>query len=60
MFGPEETRMLTELAGTYNLALSGGSDYHGENSPNLSIGTGHGGLHVPAELLSELRRSRPI
>lgn len=58
MFGPEETKMLTELAETYQLALSGGSDYHGKNTPELSIGIGHGGLRVPAELLSELRKRR--
>lgn len=55
MFGHAETEMLTELAQQYDLALSGGSDYHGANSPNLMLGSGAGGLRVPAELLTELR-----
>ena len=55
MFSPVETALVTEIAGINNLALSGGSDYHGENSPDISMGSGMGGLRVPAELLSGLK-----
>ncbi len=55
MFGPAETAMILELSAMYGLAVSGGSDYHGKNSPGVSIGTGAGKLRVPAELLSRLR-----
>lgn len=55
LFGPGETEMVTGLAQTYGLALSGGSDYHGANTPNIQIGCGAGRLHVPEELLPELR-----
>ncbi|MDR0933039.1 MAG: PHP domain-containing protein [Victivallales bacterium] len=55
LFGPGETQMITELAEIYGLAVSGGSDYHGENSPNIKIGVGAGKLCVPAELLPHLK-----
>ena len=55
MFSPVETALVTEIAGINNLALSGGSDYHGENSPDIAMGSGMGGLRVPAELLAGLK-----
>lgn len=57
LFGPNETALVKELAATYGAALSGGSDYHGGNS-TVALGTGAGGLRVPAELLTELKRRR--
>lgn len=54
LFGPGETALVGELAATYGAALSGGSDYHGENS-TVALGTGVGGLRVPESLLSELK-----
>ncbi|MBS1372024.1 MAG: PHP domain-containing protein [Lentisphaeria bacterium] len=59
LFGPGETQMVTELAGIYNLALSGGSDYHGRNSPNIGLGVGAGKLRVPADLLGSLKERLP-
>jgi len=55
MFGPGETALVSELAAMNGLALSGGSDFHGENTPNIRIGCGAGKLYVPPELLKELR-----
>ena len=57
LFGPNETALVKELAATYGTAISGGSDYHGGNS-TVALGTGAGGLRVPAELLTELKRRR--
>ena len=59
LFGPHETELVTELAAAYRLALSGGSDYHGLNSPNLRIGVGAGGLRVPESLLAPLKECLP-
>ena len=56
-FGPNETALVKELAALYGAAISGGSDYHGGNS-TVALGTGAGGLRVPAELLTELKRKR--
>ena len=55
LFGPNETRMVTEIAELTGLARSGGSDWHGDNSPGIEVGTGKGGLRVPEELLVQLR-----
>jgi predicted metal-dependent phosphoesterase TrpH len=38
-------------AGKYNLKVTGGSDFHGENKPNVKLG----GANVPSELLDALR-----
>jgi 3',5'-nucleoside bisphosphate phosphatase len=48
-----------ELAERHGLAPTGGSDYHGENKPGLSVGTGRGDLRVPDEYLTELEARRP-
>ena len=55
LFGPTETALVTEIAAAAGLALSGGSDFHGDLSPQIAIGTGAGGLRVPFELLAELK-----
>jgi predicted metal-dependent phosphoesterase TrpH len=56
---PEERAALHELARRHGLAPTGGSDYHGENKPGLSVGTGRGDLCVPDDYLTELESRRP-
>jgi 3',5'-nucleoside bisphosphate phosphatase len=56
---PEERAGLHELAARHHLAPTGGSDYHGENKPGLSVGAGRGDLRVPDEYLDELESRRP-
>lgn len=51
-----EESMVRRLARKNDLLISGGSDFHGGNKPGLELGTGYGGLKVPYELLSPLRR----
>lgn len=58
-YRPEERAPLHELAARHGLAPTGGSDYHGENKPGLSVGTGRGDLHVPDEYLDELESRCP-
>ena len=58
-YEPHERAPLHELAVRHRLAPTGGSDYHGENKPGLSVGTGRGDLHVPDEYLDELESRRP-
>ena len=48
------TKEFLALAETHGLVATGGSDFHGEMSPGVSLGTGFGGLNVPDEVLSEL------
>ena len=39
----------------YDLAVSGGSDFHGTNKPGLSFGTGYGKLYIHEDILENLR-----
>lgn len=55
MFGAAETQMLTELAELYGLAGSGGSDFHGDNSPGIEIGSGAGKMRIPESILQSLK-----
>ncbi len=52
--GTDES-FVRKLAGEFNLFITGGTDYHGRNKPDLEIGWGEGNLRVPAMLLSNLR-----
>ena len=58
MFSSVETAMVMETAGQLDLAISGGSDFHGANSPDVVLGFGAGGLRVPAALLGALKAKR--
>lgn len=58
MFSSVETAMVTEVAGSLDLAVSGGSDFHGANSPDVILGFGAGGLRVPVGLLDALKAKR--
>lgn len=49
-----EEREMRALAAKYDLAISGGSDFHGSNKPKLDLGTGYGSLYVPYEILTNL------
>ncbi len=49
-----EEREMRALALKYNLCISGGSDFHGDNKPKLDLGTGYGSLYVPYEVLTRL------
>ncbi len=51
--GFDEGRM-RHLANKYNLAISGGSDFHGANKPDLNLGTGRGNLKIPYSILEKL------
>lgn len=51
----EQTRLALKIAEEYGLLSSGGSDFHGENKPDISIGTGKGELAVPMAFLQVLK-----
>ena len=52
----ENTQFLINIAKKHNLKISGGSDFHGDNKPNLDLGTGYGNLKIPYEILENLRK----
>lgn len=43
------------FAEEFGLLQSGGSDFHGQTKPHISMGTGRGGLFVPYEFYENLR-----
>ncbi len=49
------TRKARETAARFGLLESGGSDFHGDNKPDICIGTGAGDLHIPLQILEQLR-----
>ncbi|MGE4215087.1 MAG: PHP domain-containing protein [Anaerotignaceae bacterium] len=54
-YKPEQEREITRIAAELGLKSSGGSDFHGLNKPDISIGTGLGRLRIPEEFLEKLR-----
>lgn len=54
---PADERYVRELAAKYGLAVSGGSDFHGENKPGLDMGTGYGSLYIPDYVWPELKKA---
>ncbi|MGN0159788.1 MAG: PHP domain-containing protein [Lachnospiraceae bacterium] len=57
-YTPADERLIQRLAKENDLLLSGGSDFHGANKPNIRLGVGKGNLRIPYELLETLKRSR--
>jgi predicted metal-dependent phosphoesterase TrpH len=54
--GLSEVEFYLSLARRYGLAVTGGSDFHGENKPEVRLGTGlRGNLSIPRSLLDDLR-----
>jgi predicted metal-dependent phosphoesterase TrpH len=53
---PEDMERYAGIARKYNLAVTGGSDFHGEVKPQISLGTGYNGnLNIPKGVLESLR-----
>ncbi len=55
----EDEHKYLQLAQTYSLCVSGGSDFHGKSKPDIKIGTGKGSLRVPACILQGIKNARP-
>lgn len=52
----EDTDVLRSMASHFGLMMTGGSDFHGKNKPDINLGTGRGNLRVPECYLETLRR----
>ncbi len=52
-----DERNLKQIAKDYNLLISGGSDYHGENKPYIKLGVGRGNLCIPDEILDTIKKT---
>lgn len=53
-YSASDEREMRALAAKYDLGISGGSDFHGDNKPKLDLGTGYGSLYIPYEVLTKL------
>jgi len=54
-YDEHESAVAAALAEQYGLLHSGGSDYHGANKTDISLGCGKGDLLVPGAFLDELK-----
>lgn len=56
---PDNRKKFMEWAGELDLVCTGGTDFHGMNTPDLKLGIGFGQLHVPDEALEHLKAAVP-
>lgn len=55
-YADEQT--IIQIAKRHGLALSGGSDFHGSNKPQIQLGTGKGNLKIPYQIWENLKQKR--
>ncbi|MBR5267923.1 MAG: PHP domain-containing protein, partial [Lachnospiraceae bacterium] len=54
-----ETTFMSAIAQKYDLLITGGSDFHGKNKPDISLGTGRfKNLTIPYSHLEDLKNAR--
>ena len=52
----ENVGQFLNLAREFDLLVTGGSDYHGENKPDIRLGRGRGDLSLPYTLLANMKK----
>ncbi len=52
--GADQTREYLKLAGDFGLVPTGGTDFHGAMTPDLTMGRGFGSLRVPDDIVDRL------
>lgn len=57
-YKPEQVAFLQRMSAKYGFLITGGSDFHGENKPNIKIGVGLGHMQVPDGLVDPLVRRK--
>lgn len=57
-FDGQTVALAQSIAREYGLAESGGSDFHGDNKPDIRMGSGRGGLAVGEDILTGLKARR--
>lgn len=53
-YDADQTLRAQQIAAQFGLKQSGGSDFHGDNKPDISIGIGRGNLAIPLTFLQSL------
>lgn len=54
----QEVAFFSRLAQKHHLLITGGSDFHGSNKPEIELGSGMGNLFVDYGYVKELQRAR--
>ncbi|MCR5667010.1 MAG: PHP domain-containing protein [Eubacterium sp.] len=54
-YSSADERYFKELSKEYGLLISGGSDFHGTNKPDIKLGTGKGSMFIPYEVLQKIK-----
>ncbi|SDB10070.1 PHP domain-containing protein [Eubacterium oxidoreducens] len=54
-YTPADERYFKGLAKEYDLLISGGSDFHGTNKPDIKLGTGKGSMFISYEILQTIK-----
>ena len=57
LYSDETTQLSFDLARQFSLLPSGGSDFHGDNKPDIRIGVGKGNLAIPCGWVDALRNA---
>lgn len=57
LFPAAYQKTVLAVAAEMNLLVSGGSDYHGRNQPDISMGTGYGNWSVPRSVFENLEKA---
>lgn len=57
LYSDETTLLAKQIAREFSLLESGGSDFHGDNKPDISLGVGKGNLIISTEYLKKLRQA---
>ena len=55
LYSDETAAKAKEVCHSFRLCESGGSDFHGANKPDISLGVGKGNLQIPYEFYEKLR-----
>lgn len=57
LYSQETTALSCRLAEEFKLKKSGGSDFHGDNKPDISLGTGKGNLQIPLSYWEDMKNT---
>ncbi len=55
LYDDNTTKKSLDIAKKISILTSGGSDFHGENKPDIKLGVGRGNLGVPFEWAAGLK-----
>lgn len=54
---PRSTELFRRIAADHALIVTGGTDFHGANKPDIRLGSGFGGMRTPDECFDNLVRA---